>query len=251
MFKKISAFLLFTLIFQATAFGDEAWNSNEGLKRLSRSQFKNDFYQLANFYQPQINPLYCSVASGVIVLNALNYGKISSDKTAEITRPTNATIADFTLFTQESFLNEKTDQIKKRQIIDFKEKNSANKYDPGIGLEDFKNILAKVYGLKVEVVHFENNNEKIAHEFRKLIKEIFVEDKKFIITNFDGKLLGKKTSGHISIIGAYDEESDSILVMDVALHKNQWFWISTEKLLEAMNTKDEEQYRGYIIVSKK
>jgi hypothetical protein len=48
-----------------------AWNSEEGLHKLSRAAFKNDFYQLAHSYQPQINPLYCGIASSVIVLNAM------------------------------------------------------------------------------------------------------------------------------------------------------------------------------------
>ena len=43
------------------------WNGEQGLERFERSKYKNDFYQLVNFYQPQINPLYCSVASSVIV----------------------------------------------------------------------------------------------------------------------------------------------------------------------------------------
>ncbi|WP_455220479.1 hypothetical protein, partial [Kaarinaea lacus] len=35
-----------------------SWNSEEGKKRLFRSKFNNDFFQLANHYQPQANPLY-------------------------------------------------------------------------------------------------------------------------------------------------------------------------------------------------
>ena len=77
MFKKsIVIFFLFTNF----SFATEVWNSEEGLKRLSRSQFKNDFYQLVNFFQPQINPIYCGAASSVMILNAFNYGKIASQK---------------------------------------------------------------------------------------------------------------------------------------------------------------------------
>jgi hypothetical protein len=41
---------------------------------------------------------------------------------------------------------------------------------------------------------------------------------------------------------AYDEASDMVLVMDAALHKNRWYFISVKKLYEAMNTKDGEKY---------
>lgn len=181
---------------------------------------------MVNFYQPQINPLYCSAATSVVVLNA---------------------ISGENLFKQEDFFNQKTDKIKLKTIIDKIEKDKNDNFDAGLALGDLAKILSQVYNLKVELNYVENNDAK---NFRKIVKEILSENQKFLITNFDGKILGHKTNGHISPIAAYDEESDSLLVLDVALHKNQWFWVNLEEFYKSMNTKDGENYRGFLIVKK-
>ena len=228
MFKKIFTLTLFLLLSQ-NLFASEIWNSKEGLKRLERSQFKNDFYQLVNFYQPQINRVYCSAASSVIVLNALNSGNI---------------------YRQETFFNQKTDKIKAKSVIEGKSKNSANIYDAGLSLGDLEQILTQSYNLKTTLTYANKFDQKSVNKFRKLIQEILTENQIFIIANFNGKILGQKTGGHISPIAAYDQNSDSILVLDVALHKNQWFWVKLENFYKAMNSKDANQYRGFIIASK-
>lgn len=262
MFKKILSVFFIIAIFQSTAFAAEEnsqvenWNSAEGLKRLERSKFKNDFYQLANFYQPQINPLYCSAASGVAILNALYYGNIPSQKELEVTKPEAAGggIIDFPLYSQQTFFNEKTDEIKKREIIDFKEQKQLSdgkkSFDPGLTLDEFSQILYKVYKLKTKVTHVEKDNEKSFEKFRTQLKKVLADDKNFMIVGFDRKTLGQKGDGHFSSVTAYDEESDSVLVFDVALQKYQWFWVPAKTLFAAMNTKDGEVYRGYLVVGR-
>ena len=63
-------------------------------------------------------------------------------------------------------------------------------------------------------------------------------------------VLENKTRGHISLIAAYQQDSDEVLVLDAALHKNQWQWVSLSNIISAMNTKDGNQYRGYMTVEK-
>jgi hypothetical protein len=247
MFKK-SVVMFF--LFINFAFASEVWNSDEGLKRLERSQFKNDFYQLVNFFQPQINPALCSVASSVMILNALNYGNIESQKDSEIINPENGVLIPYPLYTQSSFLNEKTDQIKKRAIIAFKEKNAAGKYDPGMKLEDTNTVLSKIYKAKTKITHVENISEKSINNFRNLAKKILADKTNFLIVNIDRKALNQKGSGHYMPIVAYDETSDSLLALDPAVHKMQWFWVELPELYKAMNTKDGEFFRGYLVVTK-
>ncbi len=244
MFKKI-IFCLFFFVNQSLA--NEIWNSPEGLKRLEKSQFKNDFYQLVNFYQPQINPVYCSIASSVIILNALNYGEIPSQKSGEIIEP-NGDLLEFELYTQQGFLNEETDKIKSQKIIEYKAKNSNSKYDAGVSLGDLSRMLSEVYRLKTRAVSIEEDNREVKEKFRQTLKKILNEKRRFVIANFNGEILGQKTEGHFSPIAAYDEDSDSVLILDVALHKNQWFWTPISNLISAMNTKDGKLYRGYLVV---
>lgn len=212
------------------AFAKEVWNSPEGLNRLARSEFKNDFHQLVNFYQPQINPLYCSIATSVTILNAFEYPKI---------------------LTQENFLNDKTDKIKSQKIIKNQIRNKDKKYDPGLSLDDLSKILSEVYNLKTKATHVAKNSDQTIQEFRLALREVLSDKEKFLIVNFDGQILGLKTNGHVSPVAAYDEKSDSVLILDVALYKNQWFWTSIEELVLAMNTKDEQIYRGYLVVERR
>lgn len=235
------------------------WNGEQGLERFERSKYKNDFYQLVNFYQPQINPLYCSVASSVIVLNALHNGEIASQKSLEIAKPASLAsagngVAEFRSYSQLTFLNAKTDKIKKREIIEFKQpkevKNGKKIFDAGLSIGDLKDILTKVYKVKVSLLYAEKDNAKSVNNFRADLKKYLNDNKNFVIVNFDGATLGAKVGGHISPIAAYDEASDSVLVLDVALHKETWYFVPLAKLYEAMNTKDNEHHRGYLVVSK-
>jgi len=243
-----------SFLFIQNAFAIEIWNSKNGRSRLDSSNFKNDFYQLANFFQPQSNPILCSSATALILKNALFYNKIDSQKDSEFIKP-NGEIIPFKLYlSQVNFFNEKTDKIKSRSTIFFKEKALIKKsdgtisqeYDPGLNLNDFAKIL-KTHKIKSKV-YFQNEfNQTAIDNFRKIAKKILNDEESFLVVNFDGKKIGNTTNGHISPVVAFDQNTDSLLIMDVALHKNQWYWVDLKDLVNAMNTLDNDQYRGYLI----
>lgn len=259
MFKKI----LFTvfLLLSNNSFAEQTsltlkWNSSDGLKRLESSQYKNDFYQMAEHFQPQINPLYCGIASSVIILNTVNEDKeIVSQKDLEIVKPKafgGGKIA-FNSYSQLTFFNDKTDKVKDRKIINLQNittqnENDAKNFDAGLNLGQLADIL-KTYQLKTKISYVEKVDPKSLEKFRKLLTEILVENQKFLLVNFNGKSLGLKTNGHISPVAAFDQASDSVLIMDVAGHKNGWYWVGIEDLMKAMNTKDGENYRGYLVIN--
>ncbi len=233
------------------------WNSAIGLERLKTSEYKNDFYQLADYFQPQLDPLYCAIASSVIVLNSIANGEAPSQKEIEVVRPKvlGGNSIEFRSYSQINFLNEKTDKIKDRRIIQLKNvtpetENDAKNFDPGLSLGDLKTMLVKAYGLKVKIKYIDNAKTKTLNEFREVVKKTVVDNTHYLLANFDGKVLGLKTGGHMSPIVAYDEASDSLLIMDVAGHKNGWYWAEAADFLKAMNTKDGENYRGYLLISK-
>ena len=64
------------------------WDTEEGQARLARSAHKADFFQLASNFQPQANPLYCGIASSVIVLNAMRLHRNAVPSQAATTSPT-------------------------------------------------------------------------------------------------------------------------------------------------------------------
>ncbi len=253
--QKIILITILLLTFSFKAQADQAlmaWNLPQGLETLQHSKYKNDFYQIVNFYQPQINPLYCGVASSVIVLNALEYGKIANQKELATQLPESVGGGEvpYNLYSQINFLNDKTDKIKSRQVIEFRQKNAKGEYDAGISLMDLRDILSQAYKMHVKINYVGKNGEKYVAKFRQDLRKYLAEDKNFIVANFDGKVLGSKTGGHFSPLVAYDEESDLVLILDVALHKQNWYFVSAAKLYEAMNTKDADHYRGYLVIAK-
>ncbi len=259
MIKKILLTFVFSLLatiscLAATQLSPnyDSWNNLSNIKKLQNSKFNNDFYQLVNFYQPQENPLFCAIASTTIIKNALNYNNIPSQKTGERKTPNNELIA-YKLYSQSDFFNDESEKIKKRTIVEYKEPKADDlkKYDPGLTLDEFATILPKAHNLNVEITKVEKNDLSEMEKFRQILKNVLNENEKFVVVNFDGKLIEKGTRGHFSPIVAYDEESDEVMVMDVALHKNQWYWVGLGKIFSAMNSKDGNSYRGYSIISQK
>jgi hypothetical protein len=260
--KLILKSIFIVLFLSSASFADEnplivKWNSPDGIKRLESSEFKNDFYQLADYFQPQINPLYCGVATSVIILNSItDNGKAPSQSTLEIQKPKvfGGEKIKFPSYSQITFFNDQTDKIKDRKIIELtnitpENENYAKNFDPGLTLCELKKILTKSYGLKGKSIHVKKSNQKTINEFRNLVKEITSDDRRYLIINFHGSILGLKTGGHISPIVAFDEASDSVLVLDVAGHKNGWYWTKISDVVKAMNTKYGKKYRGYLIIS--
>lgn len=256
---KILKTALVVLFLSANAYADVTpWNSKDGIKALESSEYKNDFYELADYFQPQINPLYCGAATSVIILNAINqHGNAPSQKDIEVKTPKafGGNNISFKTYSQETFFNDKTNKIKDRKIIDLKNITAQNEsdakyFDPGLTLGQLRDILSKSYGLKVNLNYVEKSDNKSTEKFRLVVKKVVADHEHYMVVNFNGKSFGLATNGHISPVVAYDQATDSVLVMDVAGHKNGWYWVSVYDLIDAMNTKDGENFRGYLIISK-
>ncbi len=233
------------------------WNNAEGVRRLERSKFKGDFYRLAHYFQPQINPLYCGIATSVIILNALRAEKnaIPSQKKMEVKTPKvwGGKKILFPSYSQLTFLNAETDKVKPRDIINLdnvkhEEDLSEKDFDPGLSLEELKQILEQ-YGLKVKINHASQKSKAGIKTFGKAVTTTLNDANTFIIANFKGSRIGGKTNGHISPLAAYDENSDSVLILDVAGHKNSWYWAPLEHLYRAMMPDEQGVCRGWLIVS--
>ena len=60
----------------------------------------------------------------------------------------------------------------------------------------------------------------------------------FVLVNYARRALGQQGGGHISPLGAYDERSDSFLIMDVNPNRAPWVWVRSDDLIAAMRTFD-------------
>lgn len=236
-----------------------SWNTKEGKERLFRSQYNDDFFQLAHHYQPQANPLYCGIASSVMVLNSLRIGKglIPTQAALEVKKPMvwGGGSIPYNLYSQTTFLNAETEKIKQRKIIELanvtiSNQLDADQFDPGLTLAQLKGIL-EVYATNVVLFYAHSDSKESIATFRMHLKQVLSEFKKFILINYKSDKVGQAGGGHISPVGAYDSFSDSVLVLDVSGHLNPWVWIPVQDLYLAMHTKDGRNFRGYLIIEDK
>ncbi len=71
----------------------------------------------------------------------------------------------------------------------------------------------------------------------------------YVIVNYTGALLGQKGGAHISPLAAWDEASDSFLLLDVNPNEGKtWAWVPADALFSAMRTKDAVENRGFLLV---
>lgn len=229
------------------------WLSSEGQKRFEAARYKQDFYQLAQTYQPQINPFYCGIATSVIVLNALRLskGEAPHQPNLEIAIPSSQGTQhiEYRNYLQSSLLNAETDKVKARNIIEYKNAGQGTEPNPGLALMDLKGVLESHHA-HVELTYADDEDLKVGtQKLRETAKRVLMEPLAFLVANFKGVALGTKTGGHISPVGAYDAKTDSLLIVDVASHKNPWYWVPVSQLYQAMHTLDGGHYRGYLVVS--
>lgn len=126
--------------------------------------------------------------------------------------------------------------------------------ETGITFSTFA-CLAKCQGLDVNAVHGSNST---IDDFRRVVKETCSsstsEDDQptsFLVVSYTRKVIGQTGTGHFSPIGAYDEESDYLLVLDTARFKYGVHWIPLKLMFDALTPLDPDtgKSRGYIVLS--
>ena len=144
--------------------------------------------------------------------------------------------------------------MKSRKIIQLenisaKGGDNIQQFDPGLKLTELKGVLES-YQLAVQKYPADLDVDRGAEMFRERIKAALSEKNQFVLINYKSDMVGQLGSGHISPLGAYDEESDSVLVLDVAGYQNPWLWIPLHDLYASMHTKDGGSYRGIVTLNK-
>lgn len=230
------------------------WNSPQGIERLERTKFKGDFYRLSHHYKPQINPAECGQAAATVILSAIY--ELNNEK-APVIEEWPITIADkkyplqYRLWNQTNFFNETTDKVLDRRAISMKITKKDGTFGGGIDIDELQKML-EIHGVKSKLINVDKFSKDKLEEFRKLVKDVVNSDKNFLLLNYDHSYKGLM-GGHFSPVVAYDKKSDSVLMLDVAAHRNPWIWINLSDIYHAMNTKNYAgtSYRGYLIIDSK
>ena len=228
------------------------WQSREGAERFSRSAHRTDFFPLSNHFISQDNAIFCGPVSSAIVLNALRLGRreglprdrqsIAEDEMAWLWQGADPFYGKYT---PNNVLNERTktrlEVLGKPILIDGEPKS-----DFGLQLRQLAQVL-RSHGARV-VTRVVDDGADAAAVRRELAANLATGDD-FVLVNYARRSLGQTGGGHISPLGAYDERSDSFLIMDVNPNRAPWVWVGSDDLIAAMRTFDTVENRGYLLVS--
>ena len=118
--------------------------------------------------------------------------------------------------------------------------------DFGLQLRQLAQVL-RSHGVEV-VTRVVDESADAAAVRRELAANLATGDD-FVLVNYARRSLGQTGGGHISPLGAYDERSDSFLIMDVNPNRAPWVWVGSDDLIAAMRTFDTVENRGYLLVS--
>lgn len=221
------------------------------IERLHRSNHKADFFRLANQFEPQMNIGTCGPTTAVIVLNALR-------SPGDARRPVDATAFPAPMrtglpagmqpveprYTQRAFFDNHFTKVK--PVARFYGKpDDVGTRDPGVQLRQLHDMLA-LHDLDVTIRIVADDLP--ATTVRKELIANLGRAGDYVIVNYTRKELGQRGGGHISPVAAYDEKSDSFLVMDVNPNRAPWVWVAADDLIRAMRTKDTNENRGYLLV---
>jgi hypothetical protein len=125
--------------------------------------------------------------------------------------------------------------------------------------------LAKCQGLDVDAVYGSNST---VDDFRRIVKRTCADPSSsssssserrrqqhrpasFLVVSYTRKVIGQTGTGHFSPIGAYDEASDHVLVLDTARFKYGPHWIPLQLMFDALLPEDPDtgKSRGYMVLS--
>ena len=226
-----------------------AFTEPESITRLERSAHKADFFRLSNQFESQSNKAFCGPTSAVIVLNALRAANDRIEKPEDPSLIPSGTKLPpgmslvFKRYTQNDFFDARTEAVKSKAEVLGKPRNG--KPDGGLQLAQLGGMLtADGLDVKVRVA-----DDALADEaMRKELVENLAAVDDYVIVNYSRAALGQDGGGHISPLGAWDEASDSFLVLDVNPNGHTWVWVPAPALFAAMRTKDTIQNRGYLLV---
>ena len=116
----------------------------------------------------------------------------------------------------------------------------------GITIEEFA-CLASCNTLCVKI----NRADATASEeaFRNTVKNLTKVDNKVVVLSYSRKVLDQTGDGHFSPVGGYHPERDLVLVLDTARFKYPPHWVPLSLIFEAMQAKDPDTGKCYLMLS--
>lgn len=225
------AFVISVLSFPFAVMADVAptvsyWDSAVGKTLRARMAANADYWQLAQNFSVQTTQTFCGVASAITVLNAM-----------PISKPVDPIYAPYAYFTQNNFFTPAVEKVISFQTV----------LKMGMTRDEMSVALTQ-HGVRANSIAGDSLDEAA---LRSILKNTLIEDGQYVLVNFYRESLGQVGGGHWSILAAYDAESDSVLLLDVAKYKYTPAWVGLRTLRLAIDTIDSasKKPRGLVVVS--
>lgn len=186
----------------------------DGRRLLRDSEARVDYPLLSEHFETQALRSYCGVASSVTVLNALGRS-----------------------LDQSTFFDAGTAGPKSRFGVMF----------GGMTLAELAAFLT-AHGASADVRYADAVS---VAGFREAVRRNLRTRGDFMLVNYQREALGQRRVGHISPLAAYDQASDSVLILDTATYNYPATWVPLPRLHAAMAVTDATsgQARGFVEVS--
>jgi len=187
-----------------------------GQALMDNNPYLADYDHLQKYFESQIRPAYCGVASSVAVLNAL---------------------ADSKQYSQNHFFNDKTEAIRSEYQVSF----------GGMTLDELNGLL-RTYNVQTSATHASDIN---LDQFRHAAMANLATSGDYLLINYSRAPLGQGYYGHISPLAGYDEETDRFLILDVTTYHYPPVWVEARTLWEGMQAVDSSsgKSRGFVEVT--
>jgi hypothetical protein len=198
-----------------------ALDTQDGSARLDLDDARGEFARLSMVFETQVNRAFCGPATIAMILNAVG-----------VARPEGPALGRG-LFTQANVFTERVRAIKPPELVE----------ENGMSLSQLGAMLA-AHDLAVTVRHASATDRDA---FRREATAALDDPRRFVAVNYLRTALGQDGRGHISPLAAYDEASDSFLILDVARYRYPPVWVTTTDLFNAMNTSIGDVTRGYVV----
>lgn len=228
--KKLVIALYFLASINSCFAGEEPeviyWDSEAGKILRSHIPADADYWQLSMTFAVQSTQTYCSVASAITVLNAM-----------PIKKPVDPAYAPYAYFTQSNFFTSEVIKVISPQTV----------LAIGMTMEQMAETLIR-HGLEAETIAGDALSDE---QLRTLLRKTLGDDGHFVLANYLRSIFGQMGGGHWSVLAAFDEQSDRVLILDVAKYKYAPVWVGISTLRQAVATLDatSNKARGLVIAS--
>jgi Phytochelatin synthase len=201
------------------------WDSAEGVALRSHIPQDADYWQLSSTFAMQNTQTFCSVASAITVLNAL-----------PIKKPVDPLYKPYAYFTQSNFFSPEVRKFANPETV----------LAEGMTREQLTQSLLQ-QGVNAESIA---GDSFTTESLRTLLQKTLGDDGKFVLVNYLRTTLGQVGGGHWSVLAAFDEKTNRVLILDVAKYKYTPVWIEINTLQQAIATIDStsSKARGLILV---